>query len=152
MRSTSSWSVVRFDDSKIRSSIWQDKKPSSFSDKKYKLIYNVNRNDKKQTGKMNVKVSTGSELDLQDTDNPFTILSKRPSYVFPALSTDGRKSDEASTSSMAIKRRAVAISRAQLHSGWTVHLASFTMFSKAASPTIWDRSKGSKNLAWERKV
>jgi len=66
---------------------------------------------------MNVNVSTGSGPDLQDIDNPFTILSKRPSYVFPALSTDGRKSNEVSTSSIAIKRRAVEISRAQLHSG-----------------------------------
>lgn len=72
---------------------------------------------KEHTGKMNVKESTGSGPDLQDMDNPFINLSNRPSSVFPALSSDGQKSDEASTSSIAIKRRAVAISRAQLHSG-----------------------------------
>lgn len=74
-----------------------------------------------------MKESTGRGPDLQDTDNPFTILSKRPKDGLSSASSSTRGiSSHRQTSSVTIKRKAVAISRAQLHRGCTKHLESFT--------------------------
>lgn len=101
------------------------------------------------TGKINENESTGRGPDLQDMVKPLTRRSKRPSAGVPSCSPsriDGNKFHKILDSSVAVSRKAVAISRDQLHRGSIVHLESFTNVSKAASPTIGDRRKGLTNL------
>lgn len=80
---------------------------------------------------------------------PLTKRSKRPSdgaLLSSSSPIDGNNAHKTLLSSVAISRKAVAISRDQLHRGSIVHFESFTNVSKAASPIIGDRSKGLTNL------
>lgn len=85
----------------------------------------------KLTGNTKVKESTGRGPDLHDTVKPFTILSKRhkDSLFFAASPTEGIRSESTWTSSVTMRRKAVAMSSAQLHRGIAVHLESFTRAS-----------------------
>jgi hypothetical protein len=70
----------------------------------------------KLTGNTKVKESTGRGPGLQDTDKPLIILSKRPKEGLSLASPSpaiGIRSKKTLTSLVTIRRRAVAMSRAQ---------------------------------------
>lgn len=84
------------------------------------------------TGKTKVNESTGRGPDLQETDNPFMTRSNRLRDGLPFSSpsaSEGIESQITLTSSVAITRNAVAISRDQLHRGGATHFESCTMVS-----------------------
>lgn len=92
-----------------------------------------------------MKESTGRGPDLQDTERALIIRSNRlkdglssaPPWPTDEIVSNRRRS------SVTTKRKAVAMSRAQLQRGGAVHLESFTIVSYAISLTIGDLSNGS---------
>lgn len=93
-----------------------------------------------------MKESTGRGPDLQDTERALIIRSNRLKDGLSSASpwpTDGIISNRRRSSSVTTKRKAVAMSRAQLQRGEAVHLESFTIVSYAISLTIGDLSNGS---------